>query len=269
MKPVIVYLSMENTIEETISRIWAHCFGNDDNIANHDRIEAARMLEQAGIFTPNDPYSPELLIWYRANRSINTADLENMLEDLKKENKQPVLLVLDYLKRIRATETNKDLRLELSNVTDELKNLAIAQDIPVLTAHQLNRESFRTLEEAETFDEKVRASEKLNSSQIGDSINIIQNCDYGFILNRLQKRQINDDGDIEYVDRFLYFKLIACRGKQPPILSFRHRFEKDNDMRLIEDINEPRSMSVLTDNEFIKERTSQSGQKTKGSRTII
>lgn len=132
-KPVIVYLSMENTNEETITRLWNHCFGNDDNIANHDKIEAANMFEKAGLFTPNNPNAPELQIWYRPNRSISTSDLNGMLDDLKKDGKECVFLILDYLKRIRAAEYNKDLRLELANVTNELKTIAMEQDIPILT----------------------------------------------------------------------------------------------------------------------------------------
>ena len=81
---------MENTNEETLTRLWNHCFGNNSEIKNYDKVEAANMLERAKIFTPNDPNSPELLIWYRSNRSINTADLNVMLEDLKKEGKECV-----------------------------------------------------------------------------------------------------------------------------------------------------------------------------------
>lgn len=132
-KPVIVYLSMENTNEETLVRLWNHCFGDNDHISTHDKVEAANMLEKTGIFTPNNPTAPELQIWYRPNRSISTTDLNGMLEDLKKENKECVLLILDYLKRIRPAENNKDLRLELSNVTNELKTIAMEQDIPILT----------------------------------------------------------------------------------------------------------------------------------------
>ena len=71
MKPVIVYLTMENTTEETLVRIWNHCFGDNDNIAFHDKIEAANMLEKAGIFTPNNPNAPELQVWFPPNRSID------------------------------------------------------------------------------------------------------------------------------------------------------------------------------------------------------
>lgn len=268
LKPVIVYLTMENTTEETIERLWNHCFGDSDEIKNHDKIEAANKFEQAGLFTPNDPNSAELLIWYRPNRSINTADLNAMLEDLKTQGKECCFLVVDYLKRIRPTETNKDLRLELANATNELKTIAMEQDIPILTGMQLNRDAFRVLEEATTFDEKLRASDKLGASNVGESIDVVQNCDLSVIVNQMFKRQFNDDGDLEFVDHYLYVKLIATRCKQPAITSFKHRFMDDNGMRLIEDINMAHPVSTSTDTEFIKERAAQNGQKTKGPRSI-
>ena len=89
-----------------------------------------------------------------------------------------------------------------------------------------------------------------------------------FIVNKMQKKIINDDGDLEYADRFLFIKLIACRTKQPPVLSFKHRFKDDNDMAIIEDINMARPVSSSTDVELIRDRT-KDGQRTSGSRRIV
>lgn len=269
LKPAIVYLTLENTVQETLVRLWNHCFGDDDKIEYHDKVEAARMLESAGIFTPNNPNSAELLIWYRPNRSISTADLDIMLTDLKKEGLECCLLIVDYLKRIRPAESNKELRFELANVTNELKTIAVEHNIPVLSATQLNREAFRVLDEAESFDEKLRASEKLSSANIGESIDVIQNCDCGFIINQMFKKQFNDDGELEYSDHYLYVKLLACRTKQPPITSFKHRFKDGNGMALIEDINMPRPISTSNEIDFIKSRVSQDGSKTRGARKIV
>lgn len=91
---------------------------------------------------------------------------------------------------------------------------------------------------------------------------------FAFIVNRMQKRVVNDDGEIQYADRFLFVKLIACRTKQPQIISFKHRFKDDNDMALIDDIHLPRAISTSTESEFIKERTA-TGQKPSGSRRIV
>lgn len=268
LKPCIVYLSMENTNEETIKRLWAHCFGNESDISNYDEVTAANMLENAGLFTPNDANAPEIVIWYRPNKSISTADLNNMLEDLKRNGQECCLLILDYVKRIRPVEASKELRIELSNITNELKTIAMEQDIPILTAMQLNREAFKTLEDADSFDEKIRASDKLGASNIGESIDIIQNVDYAFIVNKMQKRSINEEGETEYADRYLFVKLIACRSKQPPIVSFKHRFKDDNDMALIEDINLPRPVSTSTEVDMIKDRIDKNGQRSKGPRSI-
>lgn len=142
------------------------------------------------------------------------------------------------------------------------------QDIPILTGMQLNRDAFRVLEEATTFDEKLRASDKLGASNVGESIDVVQNCDLSVIVNQMFKRQFNDDGDLEFTDHYLYVKLIATRCKQPAITSFKHRFMDDNGMRLIEDINMAHPVSTSTDTEFIKERAAQNGQKTKGPRSI-
>lgn len=90
-----------------------------------------------------------------------------------------------------------------------------------------------------------------------------------FIVNKMQKRIINDDGDLEYADRFLFLKLIACRTKQPPVTSFKHRFKDDNDMALIEDINMAIPKSSLTETEFIRDRVNKDGQRTSGSRRIV
>ena len=258
---------MENSNKETTQRLWNHCFGNNSRMSDYSKIEAARMLEEAGIFTPNDPNSPEIVVWYRANRSISTADLNVMLDDLKKEGKECCILVVDYLRRIRAAEPNKDLRLELANVTNELKTIATEQDIPVITASQLNREAFRMLDEAETFDEKIRQSDKIGASAVGESIDIIQNADYSFVVNKMFNAVRNEAGDIEYTDNFLLVKLIASRGRQSNIVSFKHRFEGNNDMKLIEDIY-TKPVSVVTTNDMVNDRVAKNGQKTRGPRSI-
>ena len=92
LKPVVVYLTMENSRNETIKRIWSHYFGNDSEMSAYEPADAARMLEEQKIFTPNRPDLPELIIWHRSTKSINTADMNSMLDDLEKDGKECVNL---------------------------------------------------------------------------------------------------------------------------------------------------------------------------------
>ena len=268
LKPVVVYLTMENTIDETIKRIWSHCFGNDSEMATFEPAVAARMLEQQRIFTPNKPELPELIIWHRSTKSINTADMNAMLDDLEKDGKECVFLVQDYVKRIRSTVNHKELRFELSIISDEFASIAKEREIPILSAMQLNREAFREFEASTTMEGQISAVEKMGASNVGESIDLIQNVDYAFILGRTQNTKVNEHDEVEYSDRYLIFKLIAARGKAPKITSFKHRFKDKNDMGLVEDINMAYSVSVLTSEDVAKDRIAQNGQKTKGPRKI-
>jgi hypothetical protein len=133
---------------------------------------------------------------------------------------------------------------------------------------QMNREAFRAYEASSTMEGQISAVEKMGASNVGESIDLIQNVDYAFILGRTQNVQFNEYDEIEYSDRYLIFKLIAARGKQPKITSFKHRFKDGNDMALIEDVNLPRSLSITTMEEIAKDRVTSSGQKTRGPRSI-
>jgi len=268
LKPVVVYLTMENSIDETVQRIWAHCFGNDSMMSAYEPAVAARMLEEQRIFTPNRPDLPELVIWHRSTKSISTADMNAMLDDLEKDGKECVFLVQDYLKRIRSTVNHKELRFELSYITDEFASIAKERGIPILTAMQLNRESFREFEATSTMEGQISAVEKMGAHNVGESIDIIQNCDMAFILGRTQNTKLNEFDEVEFSDRYLIFKLIASRGKTPKLISFKHRFKDQNDLALIEDINLPKSMSILTAEDVAKDRIATNGIKTQGKRRI-
>jgi replicative DNA helicase len=268
LKPVVVYLTMENSIDETVKRIWSHCFGNDSEMSQYEPAVAARMLEEQKIFTPNKPDLPELVIWHRSTKSINTADMNSMLDDLEKDGKECVFLVQDYIKRIRSTVNHKELRFELSIISDEFASIAKEREIPILTAMQMNREAFRAFEASSTMEGQISAIEKMGASNVGESIDLIQNVDYAFILGRTSNTKLNEYDEIEYSDRYLIFKLIAARGKAPKVTSFEHRFKDKNDMALVEDVNLPQSVSVMTMKDVVKDRIATNGQKTKGPRKI-
>lgn len=115
---------------------------------------------------------------------------------------------------------------------------------------------------------QVSAIEKMGSSNVGESIDIVQNCDYAFIVNRVISR-IYDGETLTGLDKYLVFKLIACRDKEPEIMSFQHRFKDGNDMALVEDEGCKVSQSIYSRNEMVNEQVSSNGQRTKGPRKLV
>ena len=136
-RPAVLMITMENSIEETIERIF-NMVSSDDDIRNYSPKQVKKMLKEGGL-SLTDKDNIDVIIKYYPNRSIDTNDLYGIIQDLEDEGVEVVALILDYLKRIRPSEKGANEKEELKNITNELKDLATYWDIPVITAQQLNR----------------------------------------------------------------------------------------------------------------------------------
>ena len=136
--PAVLYLTMENDIDETVERIFNMC-GNADDIRNYTPKQVIKSLRRDGLLTLTNENNIDIIIKYYPNRSIDTNDLYTIIKDLDDSGSEVIALILDYLKRIRPAEKATSEKEELKNITNELKTLAKTLDIPVITAQQLNR----------------------------------------------------------------------------------------------------------------------------------
>lgn len=136
--PAVLYITMENDIDETVERIFNMC-GNSEDIRNYTPKQVIKKLRNEGQLSLNDDNNIDIIIKYFPNRSIDTNDLYSIIQDLDDDGSEVITLILDYLKRIRPAEKGTSEKEELKNITNELKTLAKILDIPVITAQQLNR----------------------------------------------------------------------------------------------------------------------------------
>lgn len=192
MKPCVLYITMENTFTETIERIWNMSF--DDSIVNVGEEEALdRICNELGIdriikddVVVKDADSGketladlikestcktniEIVMKYFSYREISTDDLFTIIQDLRDENLEVCVLVFDYIKRIEpATPAADNVKLELNRIINELKALAVIQDIPVITAHQMNRAAAATVDAA-SRQGKGDVSKLVGRENVGDA----------------------------------------------------------------------------------------------------
>lgn len=228
-RPAILFLTQENSVRETVARMFKHCTG--DEIINYSQKEALDILRRDIM----ERHGVELVVKYRPKHSISTNDLDTIMDEMELEGNECVLLVQDYTKRIRSSMNYPDLRLELGEVVNDLSVIAKARNIPVLSAGQLNREAQRILE-ASTARNRGDIAKELNSSHVGESSLMIENTDYAFIINR--------EKDITNEKEYLAFKLIASRAEKTKVTYFAHPFE--NGIRLEEDLELSSSLSLET-----------------------
>lgn len=146
-KPCVLLLTMENSVQETVERLFNMTVTSDD-IRNFTPKQVIKMLRENGELKLSDEGDIDIIIKYYPNRSIDTSDLYTIIDELLDEDKEVIALVLDYIKRIRPAERAKDEKEELKNITNELKNLATELDIPVISAHQLNRSGAASVDAA-------------------------------------------------------------------------------------------------------------------------
>lgn len=265
MKPCVLYVSMENTFTETIERVWNMSF--DESIVNYNEDEALeklcnelgidRILKddvvaidmssgdklEAQLIKPSTTKTNiELVMKYFSYREISTDDLFTVIQDLRDENLEVCVLVFDYIKRIEPSIPVADnVKLELNRIINELKALAVIQDIPVITAHQMNRAAAATVDAA-ARQGKGDVSKLVGRENVGDAWEVVETADWAGILNieykpgtdekyltvNVVKRRRIDTADSEFA-KYTYLA---------------HPFSKTNGLRLIDDINLDKVLSL-------------------------
>ena len=205
--PTVVYLTQENSVFETCERILDYFNYKDELIIDTKgsvqsiiNMIREQTYEKTGI---------ALDIKYRPHKSINTDYLYSICDDLELKDQECILMIQDYTKRIRSTYNYPDPRLELGEVVNEFCVFAKQKEIPIITAGQLNREATRIME-AMKEGSRTDIAKALGSSHVGESSLMVENCDYGIIINREDIEQPDSDE----VESYLSFKLIAGRSKR-------------------------------------------------------
>lgn len=271
MKPCVLYVTMENTFTETIERIWNMCY--DDPVTNYTEDEAVSMICEAlgirKILKDNIPVeitdvetgkkeslmaqllekeeehketNIEMVIQYYPYKSITTDDLYTIIQDLRDENLEVCAFVFDYIKRIDPANPVKDNpKMELDHIVNELKALAVIQDIPVITAHQLNRGAVGVMDAA-TKAGKGDIGRQATRDQIGDSIDILQIADWLAVVNA-EYRPGTDE-------KFMTCNVLKRRRIDSAEAEFAkytylaHPFAPRNGLRLLDDINLDKVLSL-------------------------
>lgn len=226
-RPCVLYLTMENTVTESLQRLFQICTG-EELAKQSSPEEAERKLRTEGELYLTDSSPIDILIKFKPNKSEDTSYLYTLVEDLEDEGYEVICLLQDHAKRIRSTANNPDIRLELGDVINEFKTFAMLKDIPVISNSHLNREGARVID-ANATSSKSDLTRLLGKSNIGESLLMLDNVDFAAIINNEYDR----DGN-----KYMVFKQIKTRIK-----SFRdyicQPFDKDNEIKLIEDYYSP------------------------------
>ena len=232
-KPAALYVTLENTNEESFARAY-NMLCTADDIENHTVDEIYDSMKASGVLANKDM---DCIMLYRPNMSISTRDLRAYIDSYKSQGIEICLLIVDYIGRIHSEQRAQNEKEELKNVTNELKNIAVDYFIPVATAHQGNRAGLAVANAAKR-EGKSDIGKMLDAEYTGSAIEVLQNADMQLFLY-LERRV--SDGRL-----FLSFNRSKERYRPQSKLSyFCQPFDVDNEIKLVDDIFDDKPAGIV------------------------
>lgn len=228
-QPCILFLTMENSLDETINRIF-NILISDDNMATYESPQdVKKILMKNGLaISENSPI--DFIIQYVPANTVNTDYLYTIYDQLLDQGKECICLIQDYIKRIRSRDfklLKGDIRLGLGAVIDEFKEFAIDKQIPVITASQMNREAASKVDDGRK-NRTVDLVRSLGRNNIGESLLILENADATFMITPEMTK---------FGKKYLGVSTAKTRYKKASLTTFFQPYNNERPIELEQDIN--------------------------------
>lgn len=239
MRKTVLFISNENTIEETYTRLIDMYSDTDDDIVHMSTEKAIELLKERGGYRFTDDHGITIEFRYYRNMEMSTGDLYTIINELADEGYKVIALILDYIARVQSVYGMQEERFRLANVAKELKAVATYYSIPVITAQQVNREGNGIIDAA-MRDDKADLAKFLGTTAVAESYGLIYEADWVALVN-LEKRRTDEKW-------FLTFNRLKIRGKQDPlaVTYFNHPFVDGKRIRLETDVDKEGTLSVVS-----------------------
>jgi len=228
-RPVIVYLTQENTVRESVDRLFSMILGKVTNMKDFTKEEVINILRNEGELYLSDQSPIDIIIKYMPNNSIDTSYLYTLTEDLEDEGYEIIALLQDHIKRIRPVLKTGDIRLDLGQVVNEMKVFSQLKNCVVISVSHLNRDADRTIESNGGKKSVADLTRLLGRSNIGESMLMIDNLDAAYIIGQ----DYDSNGD-----KYLSFNRIKERFKCTDRDYISQPYVKGS-IKLTEDFNLP------------------------------
>ena len=225
--PCIVFLTMENSLKETIERLF-NISTRPESLVDYNLQEVIEMMRTEGQLFLSDSSPIDIVIKYAPSDLNDTNYLYTLYDELEDQGYECICMIQDYLKRIKSANShNVELRLELGYICNEFKTFGEEKQIPIISASQLNREAARHIDESRKKNDSdlVRLFGRNN---IGESINILENADGVFFL----APELDHDGN-----RYLGIQLAKKRFRGGERNHCYQPYIPGNPIKLLEDEN--------------------------------
>jgi len=166
-KNVYLYVTFENTVEESFLRTYCSCFSKTTPQVLSEIREKVNIEER--LKEKLEKNNSTIVMKYYPPKTVSPTELVSLINDVLAKYGEGSIrgLYVDYLDIMKTTDIKTDLyRLQLGDITLSLKNIATSCNIPVIAVSHLNKEGYKT---KSAFD--------LNLVQVGESLQKVERAD--------------------------------------------------------------------------------------------
>lgn len=234
-RPTILMVSLENSLVEDNSRLFKMYTEYDIEVMKN--IDEMRNIWLKH-YSKTDSFI-DISMYHGDAGSVKVSDIKNMIDTLNDEGYKVIALVLDYFELLKAEEdyARLEVRMQHTKNGDGLLNIAKTYDIPVITAHQLNRVGDATLMNAKDSG-AMNVVQLMNNQFIGESFGIEKSVSHSTFIN-IEKNPF--DGKV-----YLTVKSNKNRSKQSDVDYFVHEIKDGIYLEDDIDLPEPLSKRAIT-----------------------
>jgi replicative DNA helicase len=215
---VYIYITMENTIEESLMRTYQPLFNKTSPQMLADISSGIDIKKR--VSDELSKCGSTIVMKYFPAMSVSTLDIMGVVDDvIDKYGKDAIAgLYIDYLDLLKTDMKYDMYRLELGHITLSLKTLAVQYNIPVITGSQLGRRVY-----------SIQASNELNLDQMSESIKKVEHADFVALIakdasdnkvvhgkigkNRAGESNISVDFAVDF-SRFKFNTVQICANKE-------------------------------------------------------
>lgn len=218
-KNVFVYITLENTIEESFLRTYQALFNKTDTQVLSDIAKGINLKEKV-VFELNKTNSTIIMKYFPA-KSISSIDIRMVLDDVSSEYGRAAIkgVYVDYLDLlISDTKYDNMYRLELGDITLGLKSIAVDYNVPLITVTQLGRSVYR-----------VESAHQLEVDQMSESIKKVEHADFIALIvkarneenivfckvakNRIGKSNVGMEFHVDF-SKFKFTNVVKVKNKE-------------------------------------------------------
>ena len=208
--PTILFYSFENTKTENMQREFYMETGTQ--LKDVGSKEEAKVLFEK-CYNSTGSMINVASVYAEAN-TIRVSDMRRQIHSLEENGYKVIALIADYLELIRAEDEDIRLenRLKLGYISNAMHVMSVSEDIPVITAQQMNRAAEATMSDLRQKGQSNIIEQIGSSAYIGESYAIEKPADFSAYIGT--ERSIYDN------KLYLTAKRGKCRYRRTDVSYF-------------------------------------------------